>query len=114
MVRHEESRQEQGRLSKHFASECHRASLSAYCSYLNKNRHIDVQLDKATRNAIIQEAEDLAYSREVVSILLDVTRTLARQSLLFRGPGDDKVGIINNCPVTRQTRSHPQPVAQYV
>ncbi|KAJ8031843.1 Zinc finger MYM-type protein 1 [Holothuria leucospilota] len=56
-----------GRLAKHFASESHRASLSAYCSYINKNWHIDVQLDKATRNARIQEAEDLAFNRKVGS-----------------------------------------------
>ena len=43
--------------------------------------------------AQLQEAEDIAFNRDVVCTLLDVTKTLARQALPFRG-SDEKDGNV--------------------
>lgn len=47
-------------------------------------KHIDIQLDKEKRAAQIQEAHDLEYNRQIILILLDIAKTLARQALPFR------------------------------
>lgn len=79
----------QGKLAQHFSSQSHKLSLTAYCHFIQKTKHIDLQLDKAKRTAQIQEAEDLENNRKVIHILLDVARTLARQALPFRGDKDE-------------------------
>jgi hypothetical protein len=80
----------QGKLAQHFSSQSHKASLAAYCHYLKKTKHVDIQLDKAKRAAQIQEAEDLECNRKVIHILLDIARTLARQALPFRGDSNEE------------------------
>ena len=79
----------QGKLVQHFSSQSHKASLGAYCHFLQKTKHIDIQLDKAKRAAQIQEAQDLEYNRQIIFILLDVAKTLARQALPFRGDSNE-------------------------
>ena len=79
----------QGKLAQHFSSQSHKASLAAYCHFLQKTKHVDIQLDKAKRAAQIQEAEDLECNRKVIHILLDIARTLARQALPFRGDSNE-------------------------
>ena len=75
----------QGKLAQHFSSQSHKLSLAAYCHFIQRTKHVDIQLDKAKRAAQIQEAEDLENNRKVIHILLDIARTLARQALAFRG-----------------------------
>ena len=79
----------QGKLAQHFSSQSHKASLGAYCHFLQKTKHIDIQLDKAKRAAQIQEAQDLEYNRKIILILLDIAKTLARQALPFRGDSNE-------------------------
>ena len=43
----------QGKLAQHFSSQSHKASLAAYCHFLQKTKHVDIQLDKAKRAAQI-------------------------------------------------------------
>ncbi len=79
----------QGKLVQHFSSQSHKASLGAYCHFLQKTKHIDIQLDKAKRAAQIHEAQDLEYNCQIIFILLDVAKTLARQALPFRGDSNE-------------------------
>ncbi len=54
--------------------------------------HADVLLSKTKRHALIQEEEDRVCNRQVVEILLDITKPLGRQAIAFRGHGDNKEG----------------------
>ncbi|CAB4012637.1 Hypothetical predicted protein [Paramuricea clavata] len=80
----------QGKLAQHFSLQSHKASLAAYCHFLKKTEHVDIQLDKAKRATQIQEAEDLECNHKVIHILLDIARTLARQALPFRGDSNEE------------------------
>ena len=67
---------------------------SAHLSYAHFAKicgHVDVLLDKAKRVALIQE-DDHQQNRRVIEILLDITRTLGRQGIAFRGHGNDDDG----------------------
>jgi len=99
-----------GKLKKHFGSETHKAALYEFCHFINKNNHIDIMLDKNKRQKIIQEERDRAFHTEVISILLDVAKTLGRQNLAFRGHANDENGnfkqiiylISRHCPLLRE------------
>ena len=78
-----------GKLAQHFPSQSYNASLGAYYHFLKKTKRIDIQLDKAKRAAQIQEAQVLEYNRQIILILLDVAKTLARQALPFRGDNNE-------------------------
>ena len=79
----------QGKLVQHFSSQSHKASLGAYCHFLQRTKHIDIQLDKEKRAAQIQEAQGLEYNRQIILILLDIAKTLARQAIPFRGDSNE-------------------------
>ena len=79
-----------GKLSEHFSSKSHKASLHDYCSFVNKSMHVDLSKEKLV--AQMQQERDLEHNRSVVKILLDVARTLGRQGLAFCGSGSDKDG----------------------
>eukprot|EP00102_Acyrthosiphon_pisum_P018532 XP_016655742.1 PREDICTED: zinc finger MYM-type protein 1-like [Acyrthosiphon pisum] len=99
-----------GKLKKHFSSESHKAALYEFCHFMNKNNHIDIMLDKNKRQKIIQEERDHAFHTEVICILLDVAKTLGRQSLAFRGHANDENGnfkqiiylISRHCPLLKE------------
>ena len=84
-----------GELATHFSSSSHKSAMLAYAHFVKTSGHVDVLLSKTKRRALIQEEEDLVRNRKVVEILLDVTKTLGRQGIAFRGHGDDKEGIFN-------------------
>lgn len=73
-----------GKLQKYFTSEAHKSALNDYCNYMKKSNNIDVMLDKTVRERKIQEESNQRFHKEVICILLDVTKTLARQGLAFR------------------------------
>ncbi|CAB4038232.1 Hypothetical predicted protein, partial [Paramuricea clavata] len=81
-----------GKLATHFSSACHKSAMFAYANFVKTCGHVDVLLSKTKRHALIQEEEDLVRNRKVVEILLDITKTLGRQGIAFRGHGDDKEG----------------------
>lgn len=81
-----------GKLQKHFTSKAHKSALTDYCNYMKKSNNIDVMLDKTVRERKIQEESNQSFHKEVICILLDVTKTLARQGLAFRGKDDDENG----------------------
>ena len=82
----------QGKLAAHFSSEAHKSALFSYAHFAKASGHVDVLLDKVKRSALIQEKEDLQQNRRVIEILLDITKTLGRQGIAFRGHGGDDDG----------------------
>ena len=93
-----------GKLAMHFSSHSHKAALSAYVSFCNPSCHVDALLDKDVRNAKIQEEREKLENKEVVKILLDIVKTLARQDIAFRGNGSDKNG--NFCQIVALVARH--------
>ena len=81
-----------GKLATHFTSSIHRDALRALLAFQNKSAHVDVLLDKDHRNALIEEEAETHRNREAIKALLDVTRTLARQAISFRGSSSEKEG----------------------
>ncbi|KAL4098192.1 hypothetical protein QTP88_022840 [Uroleucon formosanum] len=81
-----------GKLFEHFSCSAHKAALRDYCNFMKTSCHIDVLFDQANREKSIQIQHEREYNKQVIKILMDTTRTLARQGLAFRGDGDDKNG----------------------
>ncbi|CAB3979717.1 zinc finger MYM-type 1-like [Paramuricea clavata] len=96
----------QGKLAKHFSSQAHNSALLSYAHFAKTSGHIDVLLDKARRSALIQEEKDLQQNRRVIEILLDITKTLGRQEIAFRGHGSDDDGNFKqiDAPISRHVR----------
>ena len=76
---------DKGKLAQHFCSASHKAALLELAHFANNMAHIDVMLDQQLRAAKIQEEENNIRNQQVIKILLDVAKTLARQQLAFRG-----------------------------
>ena len=74
-----------GKLVQHFTSEAQTAPLHDLAHFVQGMKHVDVMLNKQLRAAKIQEEENDLRNQEIIKILLDVTRTLGRQELPFRG-----------------------------
>lgn len=74
-----------GKLSAHFSSNCHKAALESYCSFLHKKNYIETKLDKKKRQIQLEEEKHLNYNKKIVEILFDLTNTMARQGIAFRG-----------------------------
>ena len=81
-----------GRLALHFSSEAHKAALADLVHFADSVKHIDVLLNKELSAAKIQEEEDNFRNQEIIKIILDITRTLSRQQIAFRGSKDDSDG----------------------
>ncbi|XP_065218459.1 uncharacterized protein LOC135844239 [Planococcus citri] len=56
------------------------------------NRHIDVAFDKEYDRLMTESERRKNFHIEVISTLLDITRTIGRQGIAFRGHNDDKNG----------------------
>lgn len=83
---------EKGKLDKHFSSNAHKCALNDYAHFLNKEGHVDSLLDRNIRNAQIEEERIKIYNKKSIEILLDISKTLGRQGLAFRGTEDDQDG----------------------
>lgn len=81
-----------GKLEQHFTSNAHKAALSDYSNFVLHSNHIDNLLNKKHRENAINFSKQKEYHKAVIRILFDVSRTLARQGLAFRGDGDEKNG----------------------
>ena len=93
-----------GKLVQHFTSEVHTAALHDLAHFVQGMKHVDVMLNKQLRAAKIQEEENNLRNQEIIKILLDVTRTLGRQELPFRGAHDDENG--NLVHITKLVARH--------
>ncbi|KAF0748483.1 zinc finger MYM-type protein 1-like, partial [Aphis craccivora] len=80
------------KLEQHFTSNAHKAALSDYSNFVLHSNHIDNLLNKKHREYAINFSKQKEYHKAVIRILFDVSRTLARQGLAFRGDGDEKNG----------------------
>lgn len=81
-----------GKLLLHFTSKAHKAALQDYLHFIEETGRVDVLLSKEVRACKIKEEQEKEFNREIVSILLDITKTMGRQGLPFRGHSDDKNG----------------------
>ena len=81
-----------GKLAAHFTSSNHQEALNALLAFQNKSTHIDMLLNKDGRKALIEEEAKTQRNREAIKALLDVTRTLRRQGISFRGSSNEKDG----------------------
>ena len=96
-----------GKLVEHFSSESHKAAVLSLARFSDRELHVDRLMGKSARNALIQEVADNFENKEVVKILLDVVKTLARQNIAFRGNGTEENGnfrqvfslVARYCPV---------------
>ena len=92
-----------GKLSEHFSSKAHKASLSDYVQFVSNNSRIDTLLDKETRAKAIQIEEETENNRSVIKIINYLCRTLARQGIYPLGaPNRTPVVTLRNffpcCP----------------
>ena len=66
-----------GKLSQHFSSQSHKASLQSFVHFCEQDGHINLLWDKEARAQIIEQERQVQEHREVISILLDIARTLS-------------------------------------
>ncbi len=97
-------RNKEGKLVSHFTSESHKTAMMDFIRFTSTSSHVDVQLNKEKRPCLLAEEKLRQQNTEVITILLDVARTLARQGIAFRGNGDDKNGNVQQ--VTRLVSRH--------
>jgi hypothetical protein len=97
-------RNKEGKLVSHFTSESHKTAMMDFIRFTSTSSHVDVQLNKEKRACLLAEEKLRQQNTEVITILLDVARTLARQGIAFRGDGDDKDG--NFQQITRLVSRH--------
>ena len=99
----------QGKLIQHFSCKSHQAALADFVQFSLQSCHIDVLMSEQMKEILIQEKADEERNKEIMAILFDVGKTLARQSLAFRGSGKDEDGnyvqVVNllsrHCPVLK-------------
>jgi len=81
-----------GKLEQHFSSTSHKACLSDYYQFMTNSNHIDIILNRHNRKEAIQLEQEKDFNKNIVIMLFDIARTLARQGLAFRGDGDESGG----------------------
>ena len=74
----------QGKIPTHFQSNSHKVALRDFATFCNQSEHVDLLLDKEKRARIIEEEKIIKKHRDVIVMMLDISRTLARQGLPFR------------------------------
>ena len=79
----------QGKLSRHFGSNSHKASLEALVAFQQRFQNIDRMMDKEHMKLCIEAEAEKKRNREAVKILIDIVRFLARQGLSLRGHGSE-------------------------
>ena len=84
-----------GKLEEHFSCKSHKAALGDFQHFKQQAAHLDIIVDRERRNKEIQEQEDLQNNKDAVAILMDVSRTLARQGLAFRGHSSGDGGEVD-------------------
>lgn len=82
-------------MALHFSSKSHNSALIDFRNFLTSSNHIDCILNKVNRQQAIEVEHKIHFHKEVITILLDITRTLARQGLAFRGDMNEENGNFN-------------------
>ena len=96
-----------GKLETHFSSGAHASALRVYTDFVRKGGQIDTLLTKQQRRGIIDSETEKEKNREVIEMLFDVAKTLARNGMAFRGNNADEDG---NFRQTVQLLSRHNPV----
>lgn len=73
-----------GKIQLHFQSNSHKAALFDYATFCTESERVDLLLDKSKRTRLIEEEKILQQHRNVIAMMIDICRTLARQGLAFR------------------------------
>jgi hypothetical protein len=81
-----------GKLSAHFGCSSHKAALQQLANFVDPRGYIDLLMDKARRKEMIDSAAEIERNRDAIKIMLDITRTLARQGLAMRGSSEKNEG----------------------
>eukprot|EP00794_Sanderia_malayensis_P014514 gene14514-16020_t len=79
----------QGKLSGHFSSNSHKASLDALVAFQRKFQHINNIMDNKNMNLCTEAEAEKQINGEAIKILIDIARVLARQGLSLRGNGSE-------------------------
>ena len=100
-------RNKEGKLVSHFTSESHKTAMMDFIRFINYQHKFACGCtvkQRETGICLLAEEKLRQQNTEVITILLDVARTLARQGIAFRGYGDDKDG--NFQQITRLVSRH--------
>ena len=73
-----------GKIQTYFQSKSHKAALLEYAYFCCDSEHVDLLLDENKRSIIIEEDKTIKKQRDVLIMLFDITRTIARQGIAFR------------------------------
>jgi len=84
-----------GKLHQHFTSNAHKSALIDFSNFLNFSGHIECILNKKNREQAINDEYQNKFSQEMLTILFDITRTVSRQGLAFRGDESEENGNFN-------------------
>jgi hypothetical protein len=82
----------QGKLIQHFSWQSRIAVLADFARFSLESSHINVLMSAQMKDILIKEKADEEKNKEIMALLFDVARTLARQSIAFRGSGKDEDG----------------------
>ena len=78
-----------GKLADHFTSVPHKLAVVRLKNFLHKESHVNVAISAARKQQLSKESQERSRNRKVITLLLDCSRYLSRQSLAFRGGEDD-------------------------
>lgn len=81
-------KQKPGKLTQHFNSLSHKSALNDFSNFLNSSNHIDCLLNKSNRVQAIELDHKKRFHQEILCMLFDISRTLARQGFAYRGDGN--------------------------
>ncbi|CAF4027517.1 unnamed protein product [Adineta steineri] len=79
-----------GKIYVHNSSASHQSSFERYKIFKQRKSNIDYILDKNMQHHHQQQIQEKKSNEEVIKILIDCARFLARQDLSFRGHEDDE------------------------
>ncbi|KAJ8020771.1 hypothetical protein HOLleu_40451 [Holothuria leucospilota] len=77
-----------GKLQQHFSSTAHSAALEDYMQCA-MGADIGTLMNHEARKLQVQKEFDLTRNKEVITVLLDIVRTMSRLGLAFRGETDN-------------------------
>lgn len=81
------------KIKNHYKSVQHKCAESAREHFLQKDRHIDVLLDKSREEEVTRRQQEIEKNRCYLARLVDIAKTLARCGMPFRGHNEKKESL---------------------
>ena len=81
-----------GKLQNHFSSSSHTAALADFSNFVQDDNKIEALMTKKQLGNLIDAELQTCKNKEVIVMLLDVTRTLCKNGLALRGGNNDGNG----------------------